>query len=488
MGSRPSRVSSTATRIPRSPATAPTSSRSAPAVRATRSSSPPAAGSSRRPARRGRRARPSSSRSFVVTGTRCSPTARRRSRERAATGSTATPSSRSSQRSRQRAACPTWLGAHAVPPEQPDADAYVDWAIREVLPDAARIAVAADVFVERGTFDVEQARRYLEACRGAGLALRLHGDQLSEIGAVPLAIELGARSVDHLEATGPAGVAALAASDVVGVLLPVAALYLARPMPPARALVDAGAAIALATDFNPGSAYCESLPVVVHARVHAARAHPRGSARRVHGQCRARPRSARPRPDRARSTRRPRPARRARLAAPRLPPCGRRRAHRHPGEGASRSRGHNSGDGESEAARRRAKEKRHEYDLVEIDEEGNETVLCASELKAEAPAKAATKQQGPRGTSAQAARGARRNRRLAAVLKRGAIFAPIFLATVLLLGGDRMTLPGRGRPDAVPARDLRAVQLLHGPPRLALAREAAREDIGSLRLTRRMTP
>ena len=157
---------------------------------------------------------------------------------------------------------PTWLGAHAVPPEHPDADAYVEWLIAEVLPDAARVAVAADVFVERGTFDVEQARRYLTACRAAGLALRLHGDQLSEIGAVPLAIELGARSVDHLESTGHAGVSALAASQVVGVLLPIAALYLDRPMPPARALVDAGAAVALATDFNPGSAYCESLPVV----------------------------------------------------------------------------------------------------------------------------------------------------------------------------------------------------------------------------------
>jgi imidazolonepropionase len=157
---------------------------------------------------------------------------------------------------------PTWLGAHAVPPEHRDADAYVDWAIEHVLPDAARIAVAADVFVERGTFDVEQARRYLVACRGAGLELRLHGDQLSEIGAVPLAIGLGARSVDHLEATGREGVAALAASDVVGVLLPIAALYLGRPMPPARALVDAGAAVALATDFNPGSAFCESLAVV----------------------------------------------------------------------------------------------------------------------------------------------------------------------------------------------------------------------------------
>ena len=163
---------------------------------------------------------------------------------------------------RAAAGVPTWLGAHAVPPEQPDADAYIDWAIEHVLPEAARIAVAADVFVERGTFDVEQARRYLVACRRYGLELRIHGDQLSEMGAVPLAVELGARSIDHLEATGRAGVAQLASSDVVAVLLPVAALYLARPMPPARALADGGAAIALATDFNPGSAYCESLPVV----------------------------------------------------------------------------------------------------------------------------------------------------------------------------------------------------------------------------------
>jgi imidazolonepropionase len=131
-----------------------------------------------------------------------------------------------------------------------------------VLPEAARVAGAADVFVERGAFDAAQARRYLEACRRAGLALRLHGDQFTELGAIPLAIELGARSVDHLEATGSDGTAALATSDVVGVLLPASALFLGRPMPPARALIDAGAAVALATDFNPGSAFCESLPLV----------------------------------------------------------------------------------------------------------------------------------------------------------------------------------------------------------------------------------
>ena len=157
---------------------------------------------------------------------------------------------------------PTFLGAHAVPPEFDDPGSYLDWLIAEVLPDASAIAEAADVFLERGAFDAGQARRYLEAARELGLALRLHGDQFTEAGAVGLAIELGARSVDHLEATGPAGVRALAASDVVGVMLPASALFLDRPMPPARMLVDAGAAIALATDFNPGSAYCESLPLV----------------------------------------------------------------------------------------------------------------------------------------------------------------------------------------------------------------------------------
>ena len=156
---------------------------------------------------------------------------------------------------------PTWLGAHAVPPEFADADAYLAFALGAVLPEAAAIAEAADVFLERGAFDVDQARRYLEACRGAGLELRLHADQFTEGGGIPLAVELGARSVDHLEATGPAGVKTLAASDVTGVLLPVAALFLDRPMPPGRELVDAGAAVALATDFNPGSAFCESLPV-----------------------------------------------------------------------------------------------------------------------------------------------------------------------------------------------------------------------------------
>jgi imidazolonepropionase len=161
---------------------------------------------------------------------------------------------------------PTCLAAHAVPAEAESADAYITTCTESILPEVAEwgLADAVDVFVERGAFDTDQARRYLEDARDRGLALRLHGDQFSEIGALDLAIEMEARSIDHLEATGPEGIAKLAASDVVGVVLPVAALTLGRPMPAARALVDAGGLLALATDFNPGSSPCDSIPAVMH--------------------------------------------------------------------------------------------------------------------------------------------------------------------------------------------------------------------------------
>jgi imidazolonepropionase len=163
---------------------------------------------------------------------------------------------------REAGGVPTFLGAHAVPPEFPDDDDYLDFVISEVLPDAAATADAADVFVERGAFDVGQARRYLTESKRLGLSLRLHADQFTEAGGVELAIELSARSVDHLEATSERGVRVLAASEVTAVVLPVSALFLGRAMPPARELLDAGAAVALATDFNPGSAFCESVPLV----------------------------------------------------------------------------------------------------------------------------------------------------------------------------------------------------------------------------------
>jgi imidazolonepropionase len=159
---------------------------------------------------------------------------------------------------------PTFLGAHTVPQEFSDAAEYVEFVVSAVLPEAIRYARAADVFLERGSFEVKEAKRYLEACAGYGLALRLHADQFSERGAIPLGVELDARSVDHLEATGEEGARQLARSGVAAVLLPACGLFLDLPLPPARRLIEEGAIVALATDFNPGSSFCESLPLVMN--------------------------------------------------------------------------------------------------------------------------------------------------------------------------------------------------------------------------------
>ena len=157
---------------------------------------------------------------------------------------------------------PTWLGAHAVPPECGDADSYVDFLLAEVLlPEAAAIAEAADVFLERGAFDAGQARRYLVACRDARVALRLHGDQFTESGAIPLAIErFEAAGRPSSRRPGRTGCARLPRATSSACCCRRARCSSAVPSP-ARALVDAGAAVALATDFNPGSAFSESLPV-----------------------------------------------------------------------------------------------------------------------------------------------------------------------------------------------------------------------------------
>jgi imidazolonepropionase len=159
---------------------------------------------------------------------------------------------------------PTFLGTHTVPPEFDTPAEYVEFVVHDVLAEAAPLALFADIFLERGSFEVPEARRYLAACREYGLDLRLHADQFSERGAIPLAIELGARSVDHLEATDDEGARALAKSDVAAVLLPACGLFLDLPLPPARLLADEGAIVALATDFNPGSSFCESLPLVMN--------------------------------------------------------------------------------------------------------------------------------------------------------------------------------------------------------------------------------
>lgn len=162
---------------------------------------------------------------------------------------------------------PTFLGAHEVPPEfRAHRAEYVRLLCEEMIPAVARerLAVACDVFCEPGVFDVAETRGILTAARTHGLALKLHADELQTSGGAELAAALGALSADHLAAISDTGVRALAASDTVAVLLPATMVFLGkRAQAPARRLVEAGAAVALATDFNPGSSPTVSLPLVM---------------------------------------------------------------------------------------------------------------------------------------------------------------------------------------------------------------------------------
>ncbi|MDL2344618.1 imidazolonepropionase [Deinococcus sp. MIMF12] len=141
-----------------------------------------------------------------------------------------------------------------VPPTEGRAG-YVRAVCEELIPDVARagLAAAVDVFCEREAFTLEETRAMLQAAKAHGLATKLHADQFHTLGGTELACELGALSVDHLEASGPAQVAALAASNTVATVLPGVTLHLGLPAAPARALVDAGACVAVGTDLNPGS-------------------------------------------------------------------------------------------------------------------------------------------------------------------------------------------------------------------------------------------
>ncbi len=166
---------------------------------------------------------------------------------------------------------PTFLGAHAVPPEFRSHRAeYVRLVVDAMLPAVAReqLARCCDVFCEPGVFTVPEARAVLTAARAHGLALKLHADELAGSGGAELAVELGALSADHLAGISDAGIRALAASDTIAVLLPATMSFLGKPrQAPARRLVEAGAAIALATDFNPGTSPTIGLPLVMSLAV-----------------------------------------------------------------------------------------------------------------------------------------------------------------------------------------------------------------------------
>ena len=159
---------------------------------------------------------------------------------------------------------PTFLGAHDFPPEYRERrSAYVDLLLEEMLPAVAEAGLAeyADIFTESHVFSLADTRRVMERAKGLGLGLRLHVDQLTPLGGAELAAELGAASADHLEHVSRAGIDALALAGVVPVLCPLVPLYLRQTQEaPARAMIDAGLAPALSTDFNPGSCTAMSLP------------------------------------------------------------------------------------------------------------------------------------------------------------------------------------------------------------------------------------
>jgi imidazolonepropionase len=162
---------------------------------------------------------------------------------------------------------PTFLGAHIVPPEfRKRPEAFIDLLVRTWIPAVATAGLAAfcDVFCDRGAFTVRQARRILLAARACGLVPRIHAEQFARTGAAQLALEVEAASADHLDRVSRGDIRTLAASNVVCTLLPGCSFHLAEPhYPPARQLIDAGAIVALATDFNPGTSPTLSMPMIL---------------------------------------------------------------------------------------------------------------------------------------------------------------------------------------------------------------------------------
>jgi imidazolonepropionase len=163
----------------------------------------------------------------------------------------------------------TFLGAHVVPPEYTDdPDGYVELVCGPMLDACAPLAAWCDVFCERGAFDADQTLAVLRAGAARGLGLRLHANQLGHGPGVRLGVELGAASVDHCTFLDQADIAALAGADTVATLLPTVELATGSPAAPGRALLDAGASVALASDCNPGTSYTTSMALVIALACH----------------------------------------------------------------------------------------------------------------------------------------------------------------------------------------------------------------------------
>jgi len=164
----------------------------------------------------------------------------------------------------------TWLGAHEIPRDSRSSDSlraeYLDMLVADLLPKVREQGIArfADVFCEPGVFTIEESRRILQAARKSGLGLKIHADELKHSGGAELAASLGAVSADHLAAISEAGIAAVANSTTVATLLPGTMLFLGKTkQAPARALIEAGGAVALATDYNPGTSPTVNFPLMM---------------------------------------------------------------------------------------------------------------------------------------------------------------------------------------------------------------------------------
>lgn len=159
---------------------------------------------------------------------------------------------------------PTFLGAHAVPAEYKGRTSeYVDLIIEKMLPKFRKSAKFCDIFTEKGVFEIEDSRRLLKAAKALGYKLKLHADEIVQLGGAELAAELGAVSADHLLHVSDAGIKEMAQGNVVATLLPLTAFALKEELAPARKMIDDGCAVALATDLNPGSCFSGSIPLTI---------------------------------------------------------------------------------------------------------------------------------------------------------------------------------------------------------------------------------
>lgn len=159
----------------------------------------------------------------------------------------------------------TFMGAHAVPEDfRGKSDEFVDMLINEMIPAVRKQGFAefCDIFCEEGVFTVDQSRKVLTAAKKAGMGIKIHADEVHDLGGATLAGELGVDSAEHLLAAGDAGLRQMGQKGVVGVLLPGTAYSLRKPYAKARRMIDCAVPVALATDCNPGSCFCESMPFI----------------------------------------------------------------------------------------------------------------------------------------------------------------------------------------------------------------------------------